>query len=191
MAMSKREKTLAICVGAVVGLLAVDHYALTPLLDAEEALALERDRIVKDIQSGQKQLTEKKRMTPKWKGLLTGGLKDDPTSAESQVLHALRDWARECGLTLSSMKPDRPQSKEALKEVQVQATATGNMDALTKFLWKAHSASFPLKVIDFQASTKADGSEELMIQIRVSTLYLARDAKTALAEAPKAKEGAN
>jgi Tfp pilus assembly protein PilO len=191
MAMSKREQTLAVCVGAVVGLLAIDRYALTPLMDAEDALQLERDRIVGEIQRGQMQLAEKKRATPKWKNLLASGLKDDPASAESQLLHALRDWARECGLTLSSMKPDRPQSKEALKQVLVQATATGNMEGLSKFMWKAHSASFPLKVVDIQTSTKAEGGEELMIQIRVSTLYFSREADVAQSRAPKAGEGAN
>lgn len=188
MELSKSERMLAMGVGGVVLLLALDRYALTPLLDEQDALELERTTVLKQIASGQSQMKERKRLTPQWKEMLTTGLKDDPASAESQVLHALRDWARDSGLTLSSLKPDRPESKESLKEVQVQATATGGMDGVARFMWKVHSAKFPLKVTEFQTSARNDANDALTLQIKVSTLYMVRE--KIVAQAPTATEAA-
>lgn len=184
MELSKSERMLAMGVGGVVLLLAIDNYALTPLLDAQSALETERGVVLKQISSGQNQLKERKRLTPQWKEMLNSGLKDDPASAESQILHALRDWARETGLTLSSLKPDRPESKESLKEVQVQATATGGMDGIARFMWKLQAAKFPLKVTEFQTSARNDANDALTLQIKVSTLYAVRE--KIVAQAPSA-----
>lgn len=175
MELSKSERMLAMGVGGVVLLLAIDHYALTPLLDEQTALETEREVVLKDINRGQNQMKERKRLTPQWKNMLNAGLKDDPASAESQVLHALRDWARESGLTLSSLKPERPESKESLKEVLVQATATGGMEGVAKFMYKIQSAKFPLKVTEFQTSARNDTNDALTLQVKVSTLYMVRE----------------
>jgi len=186
MELSKSERMLAMGVGGVLLLLAIDHYALTPLLDEQAALETEREAVLKDIRRGQNQMKERKRLTPQWKDMLSAGLKDDPANAESQVLHALRDWARESGLTLSSLKPERPESKESLKEVQVQATATGGMDGVAKFLFKAQSAKFPLKVTELQTSARNDANDALTLQIKFSTLYMVRE--KIVAQAPVTPE---
>ncbi|MCY3019323.1 MAG: hypothetical protein NTW87_09900, partial [Planctomycetota bacterium] len=88
------------------------------------------------------------------------------------------------GLTLSSVKPDRPESKGQVKEIHVQATGTGPMEAVARFLWRMHSASFPLKITEFQLGSRTDGTNDLALQLKVSTLYYATEVRVAKAEKP-------
>lgn len=183
--MSKREKGLMIAVLAVLGVLAVDRYALTPLLEGQDLLNARRAQILADIKHVKDLMDERRQLTPEWKRMLSAGLKGDAADAESQLLHALRDWARESGLSLTSLKPERPDSKEQLKQIQVQAAGNATMDGVAKFLWKVHSASFPLKVTELNLGSRNDSTSnhnELALQIKLSTLY------GATGETPAARE---
>jgi len=171
--MSKRERTMLFVTLAVVGIFVLDRYALTPFLDMQDRQQVERDRVLKEIKSARSLGLERKDLAPKWRERIEAGLKDDPAEAEGQVLHALRDWAKECGLTLTLLKPERPESKSELREVQIQALGTGNMQNVSKFLWSVQNARFPLKIKEFQLNSRTDGKNDLALQLKVSTLYLA------------------
>jgi len=180
--MSKREKALVFGTLGVLLLLAADYYVLSPFLERQELLQAQREQILSDIGRARKLVNERKELAPKWNSLVSNGLKGGPSEAEGQVLHALKDWAKETGLTLSSIKPDLPESKEQLKEIHVQATGTGPLDGVAKFLWKMQSAAFPLKVVEFQLGSRTDGADDLSLQIKASTLYFAPEQRAAKAE---------
>jgi len=184
MNLSRRERALVFGVSAIIFLWMIDRYALSPVLERQSDLQLQRDRILKEIRRGNALISERRQLAPKWNEMLSAGLKDDPAEAEGQLLHALRDWAKESGFTLTSVKPDRPESKSELKEIQIQAAGTAKMDAITGFLWQLHSAPFPLKVTDLQISSRNDGSNDLALQLKISTLYYAADRRQAKAEKP-------
>lgn len=184
MDLSKREKGFVLATVAVCGILLLDQYVLTPLLEEQDALHAERDKIVTELDRARKIMAERKQLAPKWHNMLNSGLKSDPSEAEGDLLHALRDWAKAAGFTLTSVKPDRPESKEQLKEIHVQATGTGSMSDVAKFLFKLQSASFPLKLTEFQLGTRSNTTNELALQIKLSTLYCPPDKKIAKAEFP-------
>jgi Tfp pilus assembly protein PilO len=171
MAVSKRERTLGLAAAVVIGLLAVDQYLLTPIFNDEDQLQLQRQDLLTELEHSRKVLNERKALMPKWKTMLETGLKTDTSEAEGQLLHALRDWARETKLTLSSQKPDRPESKSTLREIIVEANAVGSMEAIAKFMFKMKSAAFPLKLTEFQVAAQNESSNSLTLQIKVSTLY--------------------
>ena len=172
MALAKRERLLVIGTVAVVGLLGLDQYLLTPVLDAEDQLQNERQQIVSDMTRAQSVMSDRKAAMARWRTMVRTGLKSDPAEAEGQLLHALRDWAKESGLVLSSVKPERPESKDTqLREIQVQASANGTMEALTKFMLKVQQSAFPLKLSEFQMASRNESTNDIALQIKVSTLY--------------------
>lgn len=179
MNLSGREKVLAFGVLGIALLLFLDQYALTPLLDHGDALMIQREQINADIRRGQKLFSERKQMTPKWNQIVSAGLLRDPAEAESQVLHALRDWAKEAGFILTSIKPERPESKAELKEIQILATGNAPMDGVAMFMYRIQSAGFPLKVTEIQLGTHNENSADLALQVKVSTLYYVPESKTA------------
>jgi Tfp pilus assembly protein PilO len=182
---SKREKGLAIGVLGVCAILLLDQYALTPILEQQDALQIERDKIVAELSKAQKVMAERKQLAPKWHTMLTTGLKTDPAETEGDLLHAMRDWAKASGFQLTSVKPDRPESKEQLKEIHVQATGTGSMSDVAKFLHKIQSAPFPLKVSEFQLGSRNNSTTELALQVKLSTLYYPPDKKAAKSDKPE------
>jgi Tfp pilus assembly protein PilO len=184
MSLSRREKWLALGTLGVLAILLADYYVLTPLLAEQEHLETERGQLLANIGRAQKLMLEHRQLAPKWNSMLSSGLKGEPADAEGQLLHALRDWAKETGFVLASLKPDRPESKEQLREIQVQAMGTGSIDGVAKFLWKMQSASFPLKVLELQLGSRTDGVNDLALQVRVSTLYCAPERKGAKAAKP-------
>ena len=179
---SKREKILVAGTLAVLLLLVADYYVLTPFMERQDLLQAHREQVVEDMNHASKLAKERKELAPKWNSLVSNGLKGSPSEAEGQLLHKLSDWARESGLTLSSLKPDLPESKEQLKEIHVQAQGAGPMEGMAKFLWKMQSASFPLKVVEFQLGSRTDGMNDLSVQVKASTLYLAPEQRAAKAE---------
>lgn len=193
MKISGREKALLFGSMAVVTLLLLDQYALTPLLEHQDAMQTQRDRILADIKRDQKLFAERKNLVPKWNSIISTGLKHDPDEAEGQLLHALRDWAKECGLTFTSIKPERPESKAELREIQISASGTASMESVSKFVWKLQSASFPLKITAMQLGSRNDSSSDLALQVKISTLYYIVDRKTTKPEksAPLASGDAN
>jgi hypothetical protein len=58
------------------------------------------------------------------------------------------------------------------------------MEGVAKFLWKMQSASFPVKVMEAQLGSRTDGTNDLALQVKISTLYLAPEQRVAKAEKP-------
>jgi Tfp pilus assembly protein PilO len=184
MNLSRREQGLALVVLGVLVILLADRYVLTPLLARQELVATQRGQVLAETGHAQGLMRECRQSAPKWNSMLSNGLKQDPAEAEGQLLHALRDWAKEAGFVLASVKPDRPESKEQLKEIQIQATGNGSMESVAKFLWKMQSTPFPLKVLEFQLGSRTDGANDLALQVRISTLYWAPEQKGAKTAKP-------
>lgn len=173
MILSKRERMAAVVTMVAVGLLAVDYYALEPLFAYRDQLEVEKGTQSGLMQKSSRLLANKTELRRKWGEMTTSGLSGDPSAAESRVLHGVRDWAQEAGLSLSSLKPDRTEHDKLFHKIVFRATATGNMSQISQFLWKIQTAPIPVRVTDMQLSARKEGTDDLSLQIGISTLYLA------------------
>jgi hypothetical protein len=183
MVLSKRERIIAVVAFAAVAVLVLDHYALSPLLDASARLDEERTAAEAELGKSTTLFHRQDVMAHKWKDMVTGGLKSDPAEAEGQVLHALQGWADQARLSLASVKPERSMQGEELREITVQTSGTGSMDAVSRFLYLIDESQLPLRIKDLQLGARREGTDDLSLQVRVSTLYLAQPAKAPAAPA--------
>src|SRR5437016_657117 len=176
MALNKREKILALGVGVVGVILAVDLLVIEPFLAEAEGLAklCSGDASEKNT-AGQLRIDEKE-LKEKWAARRKDGLAEDPKDAERQVLGALKDWAGETGVVIASVRPDYVESKKEIREIMVSASASGSNEAMIKFLFKLQTAKFPVRVTEFKLGARAD-SDELALQLKISTLYLVPEKK--------------
>ena len=62
-----------------------------------------------------------------------------------------------------------------MREITFQAAGTGPMSAVARFLWRMETAPFPLRVEELQVGARREGTDDLSLQLRVSTLYLAAE----------------
>ena len=171
MVLSKRERYVLFGTLAAVGLLALDRVALTPLLDQRSQTLARKERLAADLRVTEDLLTQRRLLAPKWTAMVQSGLKSDPAEAESQILHAMGDWAQDAGVTLSLLKPDRLTEKTRLPEIAFQAAGTGNLRAVTRLLWRIQTADIPVKVTEMQINSRKEGMDDLSLQLRISTIY--------------------
>jgi len=173
MILSKRERLIIAATLIVVGAAVLYNYVVTPLLDRLDALEAEKQRMLGKMDWARDLLDRQHRLGPKWKEMTAAGLKRDPAEAESQILHAVRDWSTEAGLRLTSLKPERLPEKKTLQEISFQAVGTGSMNAVARFLWRIETAKVPIRVKELQLGCRKEGTDDLTLQLRLSTLYLA------------------
>ena len=184
MALNKRESTLAWGVGMVALVLAVDMLIIEPYFSQRAKLLELRGKDASDTEEVFQLHRKETQLKAKWADRRTDGLAGDPEDAARQVLGALKDWAGETGVVIASVKPEYVESKKELREITVQVSASGQNEAMIKFLYKLQIARFPVRVTEMQLGSRND-SEDLALQLRISTLYLVPEKKDVKKDAGK------
>ena len=181
MALSTREKYIAIGVGAVVALAGLDRLVIDPFMEHSAAIAAQRQEVENKIDTAESTFKKKRALRQVWSDINTiGGLKNDASEAKSQMMQAMESWAQESGVTWTSLdskqltqspsdlKSDKPESK--FERIGVHATGFGTMAAMTKLLWKVESAPKLLKVTEIHISPRKEATDDLQIQLSVATV---------------------
>ena len=171
MVFSKREKIIVAAAVAVLGVLVLDLYVLTPLMDEWGAVKVRRDRLVAKTAQAGSLLRRRRLLGRTWRRMLAEGMTPDPAAAESQVLRSLRNWSADTGLRLSSLRPERSTEDSKLPEITVHAAGTGSMASVSRFLWRIETAKIPVKIKMLQLGSRRDGTDSLSLHLKVSTLY--------------------
>ena len=171
MAFSKREKTIIAAAVTAVCLLVGDSYVLTPLLDQRAGAEARTTRLLAKMENARGLLKRRRVYGRRWQDMLADGMKRGPTEAESQLLRSLRDWWADARLRLSSLRPERSLEESQLPEITVHAAGTGSMDGVTRLLWRIQTARIPVKIKLLQLGSRRDGTDDLSLHLKVSTLY--------------------
>jgi len=174
MTLSKRETLIAVVAVLAVALLVADRYVINPLMASSAALGSERQRLMGELENGRRLFERRRLMAHRWQEMTAGGLAADPSHAEGLVLQAVRDWAQEAGLALSSLKPERGEREAGVGEITVLAAGTGGMRAVSRFLWHTETTTLPLRIRELQLGARTEGQDDLSLQLKLSTLYAAR-----------------
>jgi hypothetical protein len=175
--LSKRERSIFIGAAAAVVLLILYQFAYNPLCDQLADAQTKRDKCREALGAMKLEVGQQAQLAPKWRQMLDSGLKSDAQEAESQVLHALDDWAQQCRVKLSVMRSDRGQEnaanagKKRLPEIALHATGEGTMESMGRLLWRMQSATMPIRVTKMQANTPKEGMDYLSFTLDLSTIY--------------------
>jgi len=172
MNLSRRERTIGTVAIAVIAIFAADRFLVTPYLDLRYRLEKEKTQAARELQSGRELVRTESEIVSLWAEELRNGLKTSPGAAESMTLNALRDWAAESGLSLSSVKPEGSTRMGQMEEIAFQAIGEGRMRNVIRFLYLIENTSLPVKATDLQLTTRKEGVDELTLQVRVTALCL-------------------
>ena len=188
MAMSKRERLIAIGTGAAVALFAGDRYVVTPYFEARAAVAKEREAVSGRMEDAQRTFNRQKRLNRDWEEMVTGGLKSNAGDAEQQLYEAVREWAREAGVTIQNSDPQRVPRADRTQIVRLRVSGSGTTAAFSKLLWRIETSALPVKVDEFTLTSRSQGNDDLAVSMAVSTIWIrppgADDAKGARPAAP-------
>ena len=176
--LSQRERIIGLTTAGVLGFLALDRVALTPLLERRSQVSAAESTATVAHARAEQLVENAPRMNDRWNGMIAAGLKSEVTEAESQALRSLHDWAQDAGITLLSLQPDRvertgAQKDESFRQVTLRASGTGSMRSVSRFLYRVQTATIPMRVTDLQVNARKDGTDDLLVNLAVSTLVLA------------------
>ena len=188
MAMSKRERMIAVGTGAAIALFAGDRYVVTPYFAARDAVASERKAVADRLDDADRTFKRQRRLNREWESMVSGGLKSDAGDAEQQLYEAVRDFAREAGVTVLTSDPQRVTRADRTQVVRLRVTGSGTTASFSKLLWRIETSALPLKVDEFTLTSRSQGNDDLAVSMAVSTIWIrppsAEDAKGARPAAP-------
>ena len=136
-------------------------------------------------------LAEKQQRERKNKTLRTEDLQSD-AEAESRVAQALVKWSDDARLMLTSVKPDRMAGDKGLKEIVFVVAGKGSLDSVAWFLYQVETSELPLKVKYMQLGSTSESGDNMSMELRLSTLYVAAEEKSSSKQSqPKQQEKNN
>lgn len=176
MVMSKRERYIGIITGTVLAILVVDRFFVTPLMERQAELdgRIKLARQELDRTTGLRETGRRARDV--WTTMDRGSLLRDDSDAESQILNGVREWAQEAGINLSSQKRERTEKEGDFVKITYRVTGGGTLPQAARFLYRMQNATVPVRITDFSANSKKDGTDDLNLSVGVSTIYFAPDA---------------
>jgi hypothetical protein len=176
MVLSKREKNIAIITGGVLLLFLFYSFVLIPVMDGRGRIQSEKERLETQLAQARRVIDRREQLSEQWEEMKAGGLGADPSVIESRVLGAVGQWSQECGLPISTVKPDRDRNEGAgLREIFFNLVLAGDMEAVGRFLWEVENSALPLRIKEFQLGSRGGDGADLSLQIKLSALYLAND----------------
>jgi hypothetical protein len=177
MGLSQRERIIVLVTLLVVGALAADRLVLAPVTNGLGELKAERQKVLAQVGKAKNRLQEKQQRERK--KAAAAGFRSD-AEAESGVAKALDKWAEDARLTLTSVKPDRVAGGDkGLKEILFVIAGKGSLDAVAWFLYQVETSELPVKVKHMQLGSTSEAGDNMSLELRISTLYLAADEKSA------------
>lgn len=177
MTLTRRERIIAIATAAAAALFAFDSFAWTPYMQQRQLLADQRITLTDQLNTASELFAKQRKLRPIWRDLQQGGLSNDPSTAESQALHAMVNWTQAAGLDLTALKPQRATQQGQFQVIGFRVVASGSMKSISRLLWSIESAGIPVRITDIQITPRKEGTDDLSLQLGVSTLSQAPNAQ--------------
>jgi Tfp pilus assembly protein PilO len=183
MVLSKRERTIALATLIAVAVLALDHFALSPMLDQLAQLRADEKFYTDKLAHANSLFLHRKGTEARWNQMVADGLKSDAADTENALDHAVYEWAQASNLTLKSCTPERAVQKDR-PEVVLYVVGAGRMSAVAQFLYRAQTSKLPVKPEDVEIASRREATDDLTLSMHLSGLYFPADWKAAPALAP-------
>lgn len=174
MVLTKRERLIAIVTLSVIIIFVLDRYVVTPFTEMNERIQIEKQDLVTEIERTARIFKQRKQVGNEWRDMIKGGLSSDASNTESRILHVIRKWSNDYGLTISSIKPDRNGAEGGtLKEIIFNVACKGSMDAIGRFLLEFENSNLPVRITEFQLGSREEDGRDMSLQLMLSAVYLA------------------
>jgi hypothetical protein len=173
MALSKREKMIAGVVGLCALIFIGDYYVVEPLLANMEDLRMQQSKVTEELQKAQGVFNNRRAVNDAWRGLMKNGLTTNAADANIKTQHALTEWASAARVNLESQKSDTPVQVGDFQQVRITVTGAGTMAGISRLIWDIETGPLPLQLGELRIQSRKDGTDDLGLQLTVTTLVYA------------------
>ena len=170
MVLSKRERYIGIITGLVLAVLVLDYFIVSPLLAQMDALNGKIAKARNEVGNATDLIDLSRRAQTRWAEMSRGAVRTDPSQAD-QIVNNVSDWARDAGMSLSSVKPERDEKEKDFGKKSYRATGAGRMSEIGRFLWHIQTAPVPVRITDLTITSRKEGSDDLSISLGIATIY--------------------
>ncbi|HUO07385.1 MAG TPA: GspMb/PilO family protein [Phycisphaerae bacterium] len=171
MALNKREKNIATILGAVLGGYLVYAYAIDPYLATMDQIKKDQTAATAQLNLAHHLFTNRKSVKDEWDVMIANGLASTPSAAELRVLPEISRWAQNRNVHIDSHKTDAASQTGDFQQMRITITGSGNMSSIWRLLADIETSRLPIQISDCRISSKkADGSDDLSVQLTVNTL---------------------
>ena len=178
MVLTKRERTIFWTTLVVMVMLVSDRFVINPGLAALDLVSEEKQRLSAEVRAMQKVLSQSTARARQWQEMIENGLMDDPSAAQSSMLHALEEWSDQSRVGLTSVTPQRSTSDKGLRDIVFTIAGKGDMASIGEFVWLIEQTRMPIRINSLTlGSTNASG-RDLTLTLKLSLLYLADEDTT-------------
>ena len=171
MALNKREKNIAIVLGAVLGGYLVYAYAIDPYLGTMDQIKKDQAAATAQLNLAHHLFTNRKSVKDDWDAMIANGLESTPSAAELRVLPEISRWAANRNVHIDSHKTDAASQTGDFQQMRITIAGSGNLSSIWRLLADIETSKLPIQIGDCHISSKkADGSDDLTVQLTVNTL---------------------
>ena len=175
MVCTKRERRFFWTTLVVMVLLVSDRCVINPGLEALDSVSEEKQRLDAEVSARRRVLKGSTARARQWQEMIENGLLDDPSAAQSSMLHALEEWSEQSRVRLTSVTPPRSTRDRGLRDIVFTIAGKGDMASIGECVWLIEQTSKPVKITNLQlVSTNASG-RDLNLTLTHSMLYLAEE----------------
>jgi hypothetical protein len=173
--MTKRERYIATAAGGLVALVLVNGVFVSPLLARKDDLDTKLTSARADLSDAEDLLDKRPRQAKRWSTEMAPALKRTGPDAESQIINSISNWAKEAGMTVLSVKPDRPLPEKEFARTTVHLTGSGTMSQIGYFLYRVQMSQIPVRVNDLTLGTRKEATDDLAVSLNLSTILFTAD----------------
>jgi hypothetical protein len=98
-----------------------------------------------------------------------------PSLAEQKVFKAFEKWAQDSRVSVTSMAPQWKRDSDDYSTLQCRIEATGDLTAVTKFLYDMEKDPTALRLENLEISSRDNEGLQLAVGLQVSGLVLAQN----------------
>jgi hypothetical protein len=183
-ALSTREKYIAIGVGATILFAGLYELVIDPFIDEGHTIATKRDEAKRKLDAADVLFHRRVALRPVWANInKTAGLTNDPAVAKTQLGELLAGWSKDSGVAWTSVRADERRLNTTVdrksnkpetnfEPIGLHATGTGSMAQMTKLLWMLESAPKLIRVTEIHMTPIKEATDYLQIQLNVASLSL-------------------
>lgn len=169
----RRRRILILVTVLCVGAWALDSLVVEPLLASWQARSQRIGELERDLAASANLVGRESQMQARWKEMLDGALPAEVSDAERAVLQAVGAWATDSRLSVTSVKPRWIDGiAPGSRLLQIQVEGTGDMEALSRFVYGLESDPLPLRVEELEITAEDDAATRLALSARFTGLVL-------------------
>ena len=172
MKFENRQQILIIGAIAIVALFAADKILIGPLTDLWKSRSKHIVELRKQVEEGRLLLNREHSLQARWDNMRTNTLPRNQSVAEQQVINALYDWAQDSRSSITAVNSQWKRDTEDFVTLECRVDASGNLPALSRFLYDIEKDPMALKLETIELSAKDNEGQVLTMSLQLSGLVL-------------------